>query len=62
MSDSTKFVDVNLPTIDSNTDKLYLRACMIGKPDKFIQPIDGKRLAVVQVENRIYIPDKTVSV
>lgn len=62
VSDNTRFVDVNLPAIEPNTDKLYLRACMIGKPDKFIQPIDGKRLAVVQVENRMYIPDKTVSV
>jgi len=58
-SDSSKFVDVNIPTIEPNTDKLYLRACMVGKPDKFIQPIDGKRLGVVQVENRMYIPDKS---
>lgn len=61
VSDSSKFVDINLPTIEPNTDKLYLRACMVGKPDKFIQPIDGKQLGVVQVENRMYIPDKGVS-
>ena len=57
-SDGTKFVDVNIPSVEPNKDKLYLRACMQGKPDKFIQTIDGKRLGVVQVENRMYIPDK----
>ncbi len=57
-SDGSKFVDVNIPTVEPNKDKLYLRACMQGKPDKFIQTIDGKRLGVVQVENRMYIPDK----
>ena len=62
VSDSSKFVDVNIPSIEPNEKQLYLRACMVGKPDKFIQPIDGKRLNVIQVENRMYIPDKTVTV
>ena len=57
-SDSSKFVDVNIPTIEPNDKQLYLRACMIGKPDEFLQTIDGKRLKVLQVENRMYIPDK----
>ena len=61
-SDGSKFVDVNIPTIEPNTDKLYLRACMVDKPDIFLQPIDAKRSRVVQVENRMYIPDKTASV
>ena len=60
-SDSTKFVNVNIPDIAPNT-KLYLRACMVDKPDIFLQPLDGKRSRVVQVENRMYIPDKTASV
>lgn len=57
-SDGTKFVDVNIPTIEPNKDKLYLRACMVGGPDVFLQDIDGQRVKVVQVENRMYIPDK----
>lgn len=57
-SDDTKFVDVNIPTVEPNKDKLYLRACMQGKPDEFLQTIDGRRVKVIQVENRIYIPDK----
>ncbi|MCI9405126.1 MAG: hypothetical protein HFJ21_07120 [Clostridia bacterium] len=61
-SDSTKFVNVNIPDIAPNTDKLYLRACMVDKPDIFLQPLDAKRSRVVQVENRMYIPDKTASV
>lgn len=61
-SDSTKFVNINIPDIAPNTDKLYLRACMVDKPDIFLQPIDAKRSRVVQVENRMYIPDKTASV
>ena len=60
-SDSTKFVNVNIPDIAPNT-KLYLRACMVDKPDIFLQPLDGKRSRGVQVENRMYIPDKTASV
>lgn len=61
-SDSTKFVNVNIPDIAPNTDKLYLRACMVDKPDIFLQPLDAKRSRVVQVEDRMYIPDKTASV
>ena len=56
-SDSSKFVDVNIPTVEPNKDKLYLRACMQGKPDEFLQTIDGRRVKVVQVENRMYIPN-----
>ncbi|MCM1368198.1 MAG: hypothetical protein NC184_05280 [Roseburia sp.] len=62
VSDSTKFVEVNIPNIEPNNKQLYLRACMVGRPDEFIQDIDGRRVKVVQVENRMYIPDKTASV
>lgn len=61
VSDSTKFLNVTVPEIEPNKDKLYLRACMVGKPDVFIQELDGRRVKVVQVENRMYIPDKTES-
>lgn len=61
-SDNTKFLDVVIPEIHPNTDKLYLRACMQGKPDVFLQDIDGRRVKVIQVENRMYIPDKTDSI
>ena len=60
-SDSSKFVDVNIQSIEPNDKQLYLRACMIGRPDEFIQVIDGRKLKVLQVENRIYIPNKTVA-
>ncbi|MDE6965953.1 MAG: hypothetical protein K2O94_03130 [Clostridiales bacterium] len=59
---SEKFIDVNIPTVEPNKDKLYLRACMVGKPDVFIQTVDGRRVKVIQVENRMYIPDKTATV
>ena len=62
VSDGTKFVDVTVPTIEPNTDRLYLRACMVGRPDIFLQTVDNRRVKVVQVENRMYIPDKTVNV
>ena len=62
VSDSSKFVDVNMPTIEPNNQQLYLRACMVGKPDEFLQVIDGRRVKVIQVENRMYIPDKTVTI
>ena len=58
VSDSTKFLDIVIPEIQPNRDKLFLRACMVGKPDVFIQEVDGRRVKVVQVENRMYIPDK----
>ena len=59
-SDISKFLDVVIPEIQPNKDKLYLRACMVGGPDVFIQPVDGRRVKVVQVENRMYIPDRTL--
>ena len=58
VSDSTKFIDVNIPSIEPNEKQLYLRACMVGKPDVLLQTIDGRRVKVIQVENRMYIPDK----
>lgn len=61
VGNSEKFVDVNVPIVEPNKDKLYLRACMIGKPDVFIQTVDGRRVKVVLVENRMYIPDKTAT-
>ena len=61
-SDSSKFVDVNIQPIEPNNKQLYLRACMIGRPDVFLQTIEGRRVKVIQVENRMYIPDKTVTV
>ncbi len=61
-SDSTKFIDVTVPSIEPNKDKLYLRACMVGKPDVLLQDIDGKRVKVLLVENRMYIPDKTLDI
>lgn len=60
-SESAKFVNVNIPTIEPNKDKLYLRACMVGKPDELLQTIDGRRVKVMQVENRMYIPDKSTT-
>lgn len=62
VGNSEKFIDVNVPPVEPNKDKLYLRACMVGKPDVFIQTIDGQRVKVIQVENRMYIPDKTATV
>ena len=61
-SDSSKFVEVNIPSIEPNDKQLYLRACMVGKPDEFLQIIDAKRLKVLQVENRMYIPDKNTTI
>lgn len=60
-SESAKFVDVNIPTVEPSKDKLYLRACMVDKPDEFLQTIDGRRVKVIQVENRMYIPNKDES-
>ena len=62
VSDSTKFVNVNVPSIEPNNKQLYLRACMVGRPDEFIQDIDGRHIKVVQVESRMYIPDNTASI
>lgn len=57
-SDDTKFENITVPAIEPNEKQLYLRACMVGKPDVFLQEIDGKKVKVIQVENRMYIPDK----
>lgn len=58
-SDDSKFLDVNLSPVEPNTKKLYLRACMVGRPDELMHSIGGKNVRVLQVENRMYIPDKT---
>ena len=61
VSDSSKFVGINIGLAEHNPNKVFLRACMVGKPDIFIQTVDGKRVKVLQVENKMYIPDKNVA-
>lgn len=60
VSDSSKFVGINIDLAEHDPSKVFLRACMVGKPDVFIQTVDGKKVKVIQVENRMYIPDRTV--
>jgi len=56
---SDKFLDVNINKVEPDSDKYILRAICTGKPQTFMQAVDGKLYHVLQVKEKIYIPDKT---
>lgn len=62
VSADDKFLDVNIERAEPNTDKFYLRAYSKGKPTEIPYELDGKRYAVIKVGDKVYIPDKTVTV
>lgn len=59
VSNDTKFTDGNIPRVDENAEKLFLRATAKGKPEYVTQVIDGVTHKAVKVADKIYVPDRT---
>lgn len=59
ISNSDNFIDVNTELAEKDTQHVLLRAVCKGKPEHITQTIDGKNYKAVQVDDIIYIPDKT---
>ena len=51
-------IDINIRPIEEDTEKMFLRANMDGKPKYIEQTIDGVTYKAVQVADKIYIANK----
>lgn len=54
-----KFMDGNIPRVDENAEKLFLRATSKGKPTYTTQVTDGATYKAVKVADKIYVLDRT---
>ncbi len=61
VGNAEKFLDGNLERITEPTDKLILRATAHGKPDYTTQNVGGITYKAICVENKRYVPDKTIT-
>lgn len=53
-----KFLDVNIPKAQIDTEHFILRANAKGKPEYITQEIDGTKYKAIKVADKIYIPNK----
>lgn len=59
VGDDTKFLDINIEKAEAISDKIILRANSKGKPSYTEYTLNGKIYRAIQVEDKLYIPDKT---
>ena len=59
VSGDDKFIEVNIERAEVSTDKFFLRAYTKGKPSTIAYELDGKQYAVIKVDDKLYIPDKS---
>ena len=62
VSNETKFTDGNISRILENHEKVVLRANAKGKPEYVTQTINGIAYKSVKVADKIYIPDRALTV
>lgn len=62
VGDDTKFTDGNIPRAQENAQKLLLRANAKGKPEYVTQVIDGITHKAVKVADKVYVPDRTITI
>ncbi len=62
VSNSDTFLDGNIERVDEDNTQLFVRAHAHGKPIDTTLAIDGITYKAVRVEDRIYIPNKTLTV
>ncbi len=58
VSDSSQFLDGNIDRADKDTESLIVRACSQGKPLMTDCEHNGKTYKAVQVETKIYVPER----
>lgn len=58
VSDDSQFLDGNIERSEVVTDSLILRACCKGKPTYTEYEQNGRRYNAVQVETKIYVPER----
>lgn len=58
VSDDGKFLDDNIERAEKDTENLIVRACCKGKPLMTDYEFNGKTYKAVQVETKIYVPER----
>lgn len=54
-----KFIDVNIEKAEYDSEHIILRATQKGKPTVLTHTVNGVYYLAIQVEDKIYIPEKT---
>lgn len=58
VSDDSKFLDGNIERSEVDKESLIVRACCKGKPTYAEYEQGGRRYNAVQVETKIYVPER----
>lgn len=58
VSDDSKFLDGNIERAEKDAESLIVRACCQGKPLTTDYEHNGKTYKAVQVETKIYVPER----
>ena len=58
VSSDEKFIDINIEKADSEPNKIIIRASATGKPTYSEKTIDGVTYKAIEVEGKIYIPER----
>lgn len=53
-------IDINIQPTEEDKEHIFLRANDKGKPKEITHTINGKTYKAIQVEDKIYIPDKNI--
>ena len=62
ISNADNFIDVNTQLADKDTQHVLLRAVHKGKPEYITQTVDGKSYKAIQIDDIVYIPNKTQTI
>lgn len=62
ISNADNFIDVNTKLAERDTQHVLLRAVHKGKPEYVNKTIDGNEYRAVQVDDIIYVPNKTQTI
>ncbi len=57
-TNSEKFLDINISPTPNHVNRIIVRACDKGQPEKLVKEIDGVKHNAIRVNTRIYIPDR----
>lgn len=62
VSNADNFIDVNTGLADKDTKHVLLRAVHKGGPNYIEQTIDGITYKALQVDDMVYVPEKTKTI
>lgn len=58
VSNDERFLDINIKKLDEEDNKYILRALQSGRPKQTTRTLNGTTYKAIQVNDKIYIPNK----